>query len=238
MHAFGVDDTLQLLALISCCLDVDQFNRAQVVCFWEVLKPSGEASQSLVRSTVCAAVGCVFIACFHAWKDEHVKLSTEIGKNQKPDLRGEIDQVFIGKAVDADGVTPTDGAVVLLAVKVWNTIQMPEFGINKYEMTVTVDDMEGLVMHTGAQGEWTINMKVGDSFRVTQMTRDRLRPMRYIDPQHGSVGFYVKGLSPDATEFKSITLNLVDAIDGKHPITLSNGRFIPNAIVGQRINIL
>jgi len=40
MHAFGVDDTLQLLALFSCCLDVDQFNRAQVVWFWEVLKPS------------------------------------------------------------------------------------------------------------------------------------------------------------------------------------------------------
>jgi hypothetical protein len=39
MHAFGVDDTLQFLALFSCCLDVDQFKRAQVVWFWEVLKP-------------------------------------------------------------------------------------------------------------------------------------------------------------------------------------------------------
>jgi len=38
MHAFGVDDTLQFLALFSCCLDVDQFKRAQVVWFWEVLK--------------------------------------------------------------------------------------------------------------------------------------------------------------------------------------------------------
>jgi hypothetical protein len=37
MHAFGVDDTLQFLALFSCCLDVDQFKRAQVVWFWEVL---------------------------------------------------------------------------------------------------------------------------------------------------------------------------------------------------------
>jgi hypothetical protein len=38
MHAFGVDDTLQLLVRFSFCLDVDQFSRAQVVWFWEVLK--------------------------------------------------------------------------------------------------------------------------------------------------------------------------------------------------------
>jgi hypothetical protein len=53
MHAFGVDDTLQFLALFSCCLDVDQFKRAQVVWFWEVLK---------TRSELCGVNGVIPLA--------------------------------------------------------------------------------------------------------------------------------------------------------------------------------
>jgi hypothetical protein len=70
MHAFGVDDTLQLLALISFCLDVDQFNRAQVVWFWEVLKRYLCISMGRLRYlghwTRCNSPNCSKISIYNA----------------------------------------------------------------------------------------------------------------------------------------------------------------------------
>lgn len=184
------------------------------------------------------AVLATLLALFSAyriWIKEHLELEKEKAKNQKPELHGEIDQVFIGNVLEADAQTPVGGAVVLVVVKAWNTVQMPEFSVHKYALAVTIDTPSGQSTFAGTQGEWTVNMKVGDSFSLKHMMRDRLRQMRYIDPQQGAVGFYVKELSPDTIGFKSIVLNLIDATNSEHPITVSEGKFIHNVILSQRI---
>jgi hypothetical protein len=136
-------------------------------------------------------------SAYRIWLKEHLALEGEKAKNQNPQLRGEIDQVFIGNTVDTDGQEPIEGSVILIWLKAWNTVQMPEFSIYKYDLAVTIDGPAGPVTFAGIQGEWTINMKVGSSFSVRHMSIDRLKPMRYIDPQCGAVGFYVRELSPD-----------------------------------------
>jgi len=183
---------------------------------------------------VLAAVLLLFSA-YRIWLKEHFALVEERGKNQNPQLRGEIDEVFIGNTVDSDGQKPLEGSVVLIWLKAWNTVQMPEFSIYKYDLAVTIDGPSGPTTFAGTQGEWTINMKVGNSLNVRHMAIDRLKPMRYIDPQRGAVGFYVGELSPDARAFKSIALTLIDAANGKHLVTLLDGKFTPDGILGQRI---
>jgi hypothetical protein len=192
----------------------------------------------IVEASFAAALVCLVIACFLAWRDERKLLIAERGRNQKPELHGEIDQVFIGNVLEADAQTPVPGAVILVVVKAWNIVQMPEFSVHKYALEVTIDTPSGLSTFVGTQGEWAVNMKVGDSFSLKHMMRDRLRQMRYIDPQQGAVGFYVKELSPDTIGFKSIVLNLIDATNSKHPVALSEGKFVHNVILSQRIQNL
>jgi len=159
------------------------------------------------------------------------KKEAEEKRNQKPDLHGDIDKVMIGKAVDVDGQEPVNGSAVLIEIRAWNLIQMPEFSVYRYELDVTIDRSTGPVRFTGTQDGWTIMAGT----RLIPIGIEKLRPMRYIDPQLGRIGFYVEELPPDTTDFTSIVLTLVDAHGGKHPVSLQYGKFIPGLIVGQMI---
>jgi hypothetical protein len=83
---------------------------------------------------------------------------------------------------------------------------------------------------------WTVNLVAsGPSFRVIPIGIERLRPMRYLDAQGGAVGFFVKDLRSETIDFVSIVLTLIDAGGNRHPISLENGKFIRDVIVGQKI---
>lgn len=180
------------------------------------------------------AVLLLLFSTYRIWLKEHLELEKEKAKNQKPALYGEILETLIGPCVPPLE-PPLCASVVLLTVKAWNTVQMQDFSVYKYELSVTVNDSNGQKTFMGTQGGWTVNVAVGDGLRVLHTYRDALRPMRYLDSQHGAVGFYVEGLPPDSTDFASIVLTLIDAIGGRHPIALQGGKFIPKGIVGQRI---
>ena len=183
-----------------------------------------------------ASVRIAFIlSAATAWIIEHNLLNKERERNQKPDLHGEILEVLIGPCVP-NSDPPMCASVVMLLVKAWNTVQMPEFTIYKYELAVSITSPTGPTTFTGIKEGWTVNMNFGGNFSVIHIAHE-LQPMRYIDAQKGFIPFYVNGLRPDTTEFTSIVLTLIDAIGGKHPIAFGNGRFTHGGILAQKIQI-
>jgi hypothetical protein len=164
-----------------------------------------------------------------------VELAKEKARNEKPDLGGEIEQAMIGP-IRGFELGDEKGAVVLLSLRTWNKIQMPDFSVHKYEVAITVNSPSGPSTFAGTQEGWTINVATpGPSMKIIPIARERLRPMRYIDPQNGAVGFFVKDLPDETVDFLSIVLTLVDAVGGRHPISFRNGKFVHDLIVGQKL---
>lgn len=176
----------------------------------------------------------LLFSAYRVWLKEHLELEKEKAKNQKPDLRGEILETLIGVCTPASE-PPLCASVVLLSVKVWNAIQMPSFCVYRYELEVTVNSPEGPRTFTGTRGGWSVSVNVNGQVSFFHMAQEELQPMRYLDSQKGVIAFYVSGLPPETNEFISVVLTLVDALGGRHPITLKNGRFLPNGVLAQKI---
>jgi hypothetical protein len=181
------------------------------------------------------AAALLLFSTYRIWLKEHAALDEEKAKNQKPSLGGEILEVLIGPCEPAP-TPPACASVVMLIVKAWNTVQMPEFTIYKYELNVTIAGPKVPATYTGIREGWTLNANFRGGFVVNHIAHE-LQPVRYIDAQKGFVPFYVDGLPPDTPEFISIVLTFIDAIGGRHPIKLGHGKFTSGGILAQKIII-
>jgi len=154
-----------------------------------------------------------------AWVIEHRLLEKEKARNQKPELDGEIMEAYIGPI----GVLPeeySNDAVVLLAVKAWNKVQMPEVTIRAYEFLVQIGGAKAQSFK-GVQEGWSIlHYSAGPSIVNIPIALQGLRPVRYLASYSvpDKVGFFVKGLPPDTKSATSLELTLVDFLGGRHTI--------------------
>jgi hypothetical protein len=173
----------------------------------------------VVRTTLSAAVLCLFIGCFLAWRDEHEMLSSEQAKNQKPFLEGQIVEAFIGPVITAEVALLSGSSVVLFSVKTWNTVQMPDVVVLNYRLKLTVKTSTGQQVLSGTQDGWQVTLypeSENESIVLLDIARNQLRPQRYAFPQRDYIGFFVPGLFADTKEFNSVEIILVDALNGEH----------------------
>jgi hypothetical protein len=55
----------------------------------------------IVGATAVAAVAMLIVAAYLTWKDEHDKYTTEVAKNQRPDIQGEVG--ITGYGINGEG---------------------------------------------------------------------------------------------------------------------------------------
>lgn len=178
----------------------------------------------IVYASLSLAGVCLLLACFLAWREEHRRFTFEVARNQKPLLKGEILEAFIGLALSAaEGLSVC--SAVLFFVKCWNEIQMPETVVLRYEMTLSIDTPDGERAFKGTRGKGVISLfpeSGHGSIRSFAVEHASLRPQRYAYPQEDHIGFFVRDLSPQTTGFATVEILLIDALGGRHTIAAKN----------------
>lgn len=214
-------------ALMSCAI----FTGLGVFIAW-----ANESSAWAVEASLAAAAICVFIACYLAWRDEHKLLIAERAINQRPSLHGEITHAFIGPTHPFQKSDPVyRNSVILLDVKVWNIIQMPEITVLDYELTVRPETPgQDAQTFVGTQEGWRIRRAVPpDGGEVNyDLKSSVLRPIAYGAPRLGQVGFYIENLDSIRTNSADLELILVDALGGRNSIPASKKKLIKGRIEG------
>ena len=177
------------------------------------------------------------VASYLAWLDEHRKLKSEVKRNQKPDIDGEISRVYIGSIDSHIEMETYSGSVILLEVKTWNKVQMPDIAIREYECMVTTGD----VIETSFPGDrsgWTVHsyeQQFGSRAAINLETQT-FRPVRYLSAYQAAdrIGFYVEGLAPNSRLAKRVTLTLTDYVGGRHVVKAEDVRLVPHHLSGLR----
>ncbi|MGA8087443.1 MAG: hypothetical protein WCA10_09065 [Terracidiphilus sp.] len=185
-------------------------------------------ASSAVQKTAYAALAVLLglFSVYRTWLKEHLELEKEKNRNQKPDIDGEIFEAFIGPVTYSPDSEKS--SVILLAIKAWNKVQMPDVTIHKYELAIMVGEGDSAQSFTGTQDGWSVHLFAGGSIRNIDISGESLRSIRYLNayavPDH--VGFYVDGMPPDTKSASSIRLTLIDLSGGSHLIKKDRVEFI------------
>jgi hypothetical protein len=151
-------------------------------------------------------------------------LNAEIAKNQKPLIKGEILQNYIGPARTGETLR-SPSAVVLFVVRTWNAVQMSDIALLRYGLKVTVETPDGPRTFKGEQVQGIINlftMSPKGSVRALNMQQEVLRPQRYMHPLRDMLGFFVPGLPAETDMFALVEIELIDTCQEPHLIVGRN----------------
>jgi hypothetical protein len=164
-----------------------------------------------------SAVLLGLFSTYRVWLKEHLELEGARARNQRPDIDGEIIEAFIGPV--SYSPESEQGSVVLLSVKAWNKVQMPDVTAGRYELSVKLNADSAAQLFTGMQEGWRVQrFDGGGAIRDIDISREALRAIRYISsysvPDH--VGFYVNGMPPTTKSASSIELTVIDLLGGRH----------------------
>jgi hypothetical protein len=204
-------------ALMSCAI----FTGLGVFIAW-----GNKSNAWAVEASFAAAVICVFIACYLAWRDEHKLFIAEKERNQRPDIEGELFDAFIGEVTFSPECEKS--SVVLFGVKAWNKVQMPDVTAYRYELTITVGEGDFAKSFTGTQKGWRVLLYNGLSIKNIEIGREGMREIHYLNAYAvpSLIGFYVDGMPPTTSFASLVELTLIDLAGGRHPIRKSSVTFV------------
>ena len=193
-----------------------------ILAFWAVTFPPSDNGKMLL---LAASAVCFVVASFRIWENEHRQLLAERSKAARPEIAGEVQEIYIDKVVPSGKKPAVAGS--FLNLKIYMVNRSPT------KTTVKGYDLE-------LAGE-VLNDSTIDGSNLTSNTAILLRQSKLLnlaqhinDPanftlelgiaREGWIRFYFEGKQYDDISQASIALLVIDAWGSRHRLAADPGQ--------------